>query len=119
MVTHSASGAVVHDSVARGPLETLAISCALLALKHGLGGPQFQAEVNAALALVYGEKRAERDMVSKTPGTREPGLYWIREDDSWEVAAWTGKVWHTIGYDGDVDGSAFTEIGERAAHAIP
>lgn len=31
--------------------------------------------------------------------TREPGFYWVRRIDKWEVAEWDGDWWFLCGHD--------------------
>ena len=44
---------------------------------------------------------------------REPGFYWVKRFDEWEVASWKYSSWLLTGLELTLEDFDFEEIGER------
>lgn len=44
---------------------------------------------------------------------REPGWYWVRWDETWEVAWWDGELWHDADTGYTLGDALWVEIDER------
>ena len=47
------------------------------------------------------------------PDNRQPGFYWVRYDQDWEIALWQVDIWLITGDSLRLPDSAFEEIDER------